>query len=340
MSDTLMRQWQMLRMIPRHPRRMTTDEIERRLLAEGFRIHRRSIQRDLMRLSALFPLECHEAARPYGWCWARDASAFDIPGMDAHAALAFWLVREHLEPLLPEATLRELAPHFIRAGEVLDTAHGGAACWRRKVRVLQRGPALERPAVDAAVQRVVHEGLLRERRIRLRYRPRGKDECEYEASPLGMLVREGVIYLVATLWDYADPLLLALHRMREAALLDAPATPPEGFDLDAWIATGEPDYALGDAFRLEALFTEEAAFHLRERPLAPDQALERHPDGRVRLTATVQDTQQLRWWLLGFGDQVEVLAPAPLRAHLAGIARRMARAYDARPSPPASAPHG
>jgi predicted DNA-binding transcriptional regulator YafY len=33
----------------------------------------------------------------------------------------------------------------------------------------------------------------------------------------------------------------------------------------------------------------------------------------VRLSATVADTAELRWWLLGFGEGVEVIGPKSLR---------------------------
>ena len=68
-------------------------------------------------------------------------------------------------------------------------------------------------------------------------------------------------------------------------------------------------------------------FNLDERPLSNGHRLEEQPDGRMLLTATVVDSSELRWWLLGFGDQVEVLAPASIREEMARIARRMVRHY-------------
>ena len=110
-------------------------------------------------------------------------------------------------------------------------------------------------------------------------------------------------------------------------MLAAPVNRPAGFDLDAYIASGAFGYPVGGAIRLEALFSEGAAFHLGERPLSEDQRLEPTDDGRVLLTATVQDTSELRWWLLGFGDQVEVLAPESIREEMARIARNMDAKY-------------
>ncbi len=39
-------------------------------------------------------------------------------------------------------------------------------------------------------------------------------------------------------------------------------------------------------------------------------------DDYFRLTATVDDTAQLRWWLLSFGSKVEVLEPAGRREEM------------------------
>jgi predicted DNA-binding transcriptional regulator YafY len=33
---------------------------------------------------------------------------------------------------------------------------------------------------------------------------------------------------------------------------------------------------------------------------------------------------EITWWILGYGDQVEVLAPAALRSKVAEVAHRMA----------------
>ena len=78
---------------------------------------------------------------------------------------------------------------------------------------------------------------------------------------------------------------------------------------------------------LDVLFDAEAAAHLRETRLSARQTLRYCPDGRVRVTARVRDTQQLRWWLLGFGDLVEVIGPETLREEFAETAWEMHRLY-------------
>ena len=69
------------------------------------------------------------------------------------------------------------------------------------------------------------------------------------------------------------------------------------------------------------------AQHLLETPLSQDQTLEMLDEGRVRITATVKDTGQLRWWLMGFGAQVEVIGPESVRQAIAGQISELATVY-------------
>jgi predicted DNA-binding transcriptional regulator YafY len=330
MSDTLMRQWQMLRLIPRHPIKISTADLIRRLTDEGFETTQRTIQRDLVRLSDIYPLACDERSKPFGWSWMREADVMDIPGMDSHTALAFWLAEQHLTPLLPTATVCQLQPHFKTASHVLDNipTDKGAPAWRNKIRVLHRGPNLRSLVIEADVQNQVYDALLRNRRLTMTYSPRWQDgNKDYEINPLGLVLKDGITYLICSMWDYPDIRLLTLHRILEAQILDKPVSAPDGFNLDDYIASGELDFTVGEAIKLKALFSRDTAFHLEERPLSDDQSIVEHADDRMLLTATVQDTSELRWWLLGFGDQVEVLEPVELREYFAEIASNMVSSY-------------
>jgi len=66
---------------------------------------------------------------------------------------------------------------------------------------------------------------------------------------------------------------------------------------------------------------------LKESSISKDQKLTKKKDGSVLLEATVKSTSQLRWWLMGFGDAVEVLGPKDLRSEFAKMARHLASHY-------------
>lgn len=124
--------------------------------------------------------------------------------------------------------------------------------------------------------------------------------------------RGPVTYLVATAFTYEDVRLYAVHRMAAARCLDTPCHRPEGFSLDDYIARGGMQFGDGATLTLEARVAPWLAEILTETPLAEDQHLV--PEGEdFRLTATIADSWQLRWWILSQGAGLTVDNPLELR---------------------------
>ncbi len=330
MAEQFVRQLTMLRAVPRHPRKTTTRQIREALAAQGYEVTQRTVQRDLKHLADYLPdLRTDGNPDQAGWYWQRD-SLRDLPGLDTARAMTFALAQRFLRPLLPPAILDQLKPYFDDAQRVLaQLDRPGFAGWMDKVRILPRTQPLIPASVVPEVVEGVYTALLEGRQFRARYRRRHGDEAEYLFNPLGLVARDSVIYLVATLWDYSDPRHFALHRFLRCELQSTPAQVPDGFSLDDYLRTGsflyptEPSAPMALAVR----FSREAALHLEETPVSLDQVLVPDSPGWVRLTATLTDSQQLRWWLLGFGSQVEVLGPPELRHWFAQEVRQLAERY-------------
>lgn len=327
-TNTLARQWALLRTIPSAPRRISTSELHQRLHDEGFEVDVRSIQRDLNDLSGPFPLTASMEGRAQYWQWMEGSKGLEIPAMSRSTALVFQLAHQFLLPLMPTSVLALLEPYFARAKVALKDSH--LADWKQRVLHLEPGPRLAPPSVDPAVRNVVYEALLEGRRFETGYTRRYESEpVGYTVNPLGLVTREGITYIVCTLWDYTDIKQLALHRMTSPKLTDQEATGIKSFDLLKYVHQ-EAAFAYPQSKRtikLKALFDAGAGFHLTERMLSADQKLKKTEDGHYSLTATVLDNGELRWWLLGFGDGVEVLAPKSLRKEFAAMAANMARMY-------------
>lgn len=320
MSETLLRQWEMLRSIPRAPAKVTVATLLAKLGAAGFKTSKRTVQRELNMLSTLFPLTSDDRSIPYGWSWASHAPAFDLPTMDGPTALTVRLIEQFIPTLLPPIIRDQLAPQFARARAVLDTNPGNALShWANCVRVVPREMPLLPPQFNNEAVRVVYDALLAGKQFNAEYRSRAAaaDEIKsYEVSPLGLVARGTLLYLVCTLWNYQDIRQLALHRLVNATSTEKIISTPEGFDLDTYVRSGAFEYPIGPPILLRAKFERGAAAHLYETALSVDQVIEDVDEKSVLVKATVLDTSQLEWWLLGFGDLVEVLEPPGLRGRI------------------------
>ena len=329
-NDTQLRQWLMLRRIPQHPRQISARELTERLISEGFEVSKRTVERDLLSLSEIFPLISNERSRPYGWSWSKDAEAFALPTMSPLQALTLELAHDHLATLLPASLLATLAPYFKCADGVLSSGDGvkKLASWRKKVAIVPPNQPLIPPNYPEAIIEAVHSALLSGQQLEISYASREQDETKtYPVHPLGIVQRGAVTYLVATLYQYTDIRLLAVHRIQSAHILDQAAKAPKKFDLAQYIRQGAFGFDESGEIKLAARFTSPAAEHLRETPLSPDQQIKPDRPGWVRLQATVPDTAQLRWWLLGFGDQVEVLKPSALRKEFVNMSQSLHGIY-------------
>lgn len=330
-QHTLLRQWHMLRLVPRAPRKITVQEICEHLDREEFAVTARTVQRDLNELSQVFPLTVDDREKPFGWSWQQDAANFDLPGLAVPEALTLKLVEQHLKNQLPPAAFDALQPHFRSADKALSMANGKSSsrAWLGKVRTVPPVQPLLPPPMNQDCQRTVYDALMHDCQLRLEYRKRdGKATTTYEAvHPLAVVQRGPLIYLACMFAQYDDVRTLAMHRIVVAEKLYEPARRLPGFSIDDFIASGEMGVVTGDPVVLKAVFSRQAGEHLFETRLSKGQALEFLEDGKLQLTATVPETKELLWWLLGFGAGVEVIEPPHLREQLRNISADMAALY-------------
>lgn len=328
MSNTAVRYLTMLRMVPRFPRAITTSELAGRLDDHGFRVTMRSIQRDLEKLSADFPLIVDEDSRPYRWSFDRNATMDIIPALDLPAALTFELARAYLSPMLPPRALSHLKPHFDEAHRTLLREKNPLGQWPNRVRVINRGLGGERPAIDADVLETVTEALLREYKCKLTYQARNWPEPEeIVVHPFGLIFRDPNVYLIGTIEGREGTRQLVLHRAVTGELLEEPSERPDDFDLDLYIRSGamgilksnEPVY-------LKLRCDKPALNHLIESPLGFDQITTEIDDHTFEIGVTVGNTQDLRWWLTAQSVHCDILEPLWLREDItATLERGLAR---------------
>ena len=337
-TDSLLRQWQMLQLVPRAPAGVSYRDLHQALKDKGYEITTRSIMRDLEDFQTIFNLTADKSARPHLWSWSAQALPLDAPRMSQSEALTLLMSQDYLQALLPASTLAHMRHYFLLARQRLHKADFSShqtlppeLHWRSKVRVLPSSQPLIAPEVSADALAQVQEALLQGRQCEIKYQKRdaaGFDE--YPVHPLGLVQRGTLLYLVCSIKHYSDIKLLALHRVQSAKKLPALVQTPSGFDLDAYIAGGALGWQSSSVrLHLEAVFTEKAGAHLRETPLCSNQTVQELGNGLLKVSAELPWTQQLEWWLLGFGADVEVLAPESLRLSMAKTAGAMVAKYGA-----------
>ena len=127
--------------------------------------------------------------------------------------------------------------------------------------------------------------------------------------------------------------VLSLQRLEDSYQI------PRGFSLDrylgnAWHLITEP----GPDHEVLIRFSPLVAQNVAEVVWHKTQQVAPQPDGSLEYRVTVSGLSEISWWILGYGDQAEVLQPTKLRTIVAERAARMAALYAAPPAAPLPVP--
>ena len=97
--------------------------------------------------------------------------------------------------------------------------------------------------------------------------------------------------------------------------------PPDTFG-DAWSMIAE-----GECHDVHLHFAPGLAGNVAEVQWRHSQRVEWNEDGSIEFHARVDGVGEISWWPLGYGDQVEAIAPRVLRKWVARVASNVAQKY-------------
>jgi len=171
------------------------------------------------------------------------------------------------------------------------------------------------------------EAILRKRRCRVEYKSLTRSEPKkYDFDPYRLLFVGGGLYVVGQVPKHKGTATLAIDRLLSVVVSKA------GFEVDP---TFDPEKCRQDAFGVSwqdpvdivLRFRADQAPYVRERIWHPSQTLTELPDGGVQLAFRAGGPFELRRWILGWGDAVEVISPQELRQEIQQILRSTVSIY-------------
>lgn len=203
------------------------------------------------------------------------------------------------------------------ACQALRTEVDAQAVWGSLGQIARPGPKVD---VKTEVVDAVLEALRGPFRLRIRYG--AKDATPWVIEPHGVLLGHRS-YLVARLPARGERLLnLRMDRIWDPDCLDESFKLEDGFTIDAYAARAFGVYQ-DPAQHCEVVwrFAPEAAERAAEFRFHPSQSQERETDGSLTVRFSASGWLEMAWHLYQWGDRVEVIAPAGLRALVEGHRR-------------------
>ena len=300
-----------------------------RRLAEELEVSERTIYRDIEALG-MAGVPVYAERGPGGGCALLESYRSNLTGLTAAEVQALFMLSIPA-PLAQLGVSQELKAALLKLSAALPTAHRQAE-ERSRQRIYLDSTWWFQAEETVPCLPDLQQALWQDRQVKITYRLQFGAEVERVVSPLGLVAKTNVWYLVAQ-WNGG----LRVYRVASITLaqaLDQPANRPPDFDLAAfWKDWAEGYEGQRSSFLVTARLAPELA---RELPryfgnnFLSSLAAAGPPDegGWVTLTLPFENFYSARDRILGLGAAIEVLEPLALRLSVIDYAEQIINFYD------------
>lgn len=131
--------------------------------------------------------------------------------------------------------------------------------------------------------------------------------------PYRLIRLRGAWNLLGFVEDLAELAIVKLDRIRELRRHDEHFSRAAACDSKAFLGQAWSALPSSRNYRVRLRFSTAAAFSVEETEWHPTQTVNDCNDGSLIFQADIDGLNEIVWWILGYGDQVEVLEPRALR---------------------------
>ncbi|MBN2019078.1 MAG: transcriptional regulator [Sedimentisphaerales bacterium] len=187
-----------------------------------------------------------------------------------------------------------------------------------------QAPTPKTPGLDR-VFGIIQSATAQRRKVAIRYDSFFDERViECDLSAYHLFYNQRAWYVVGYSSVHKEVRTFKLNRIKDARILDTQYNDGENFDLSDYIGSAWSMIPEGRIYNVRLRFSPKVAGNVAEVQWHGSQKVERDDDGSVIIEFRVDGLNEITWWVLGYGDQVEVLAPLQLRRRLAETAKKMA----------------
>ncbi|HEY5256786.1 MAG TPA: WYL domain-containing protein [Candidatus Baltobacteraceae bacterium] len=303
--------------------RHSFEALKERIAEDGRRPSTRSLRRYLAVLAdADFPWYFDRAANAY-----RFADGYSLKRLELDGDELFGLVA--MRSL--GASLGGSIGAYI--GDVTDKLVGSSR--GAKERVATRSPlAFRLTEIDLGEQgdkvfELLSAAERSSRSVAFAYRDKEGRVTQRTVDPYGFVVSGGRVYCVAH--DHARKAMrtFAVDSVEAADVMAKTFVKPSDFDVEAYAAsTISGVLSDGAATEVTVRFEPRVAKAASAAKVVADRTVAQRDDGSVEIAYRVANADELVRWVLGWGEQAEIVAPESARARAREVAAGIAAKYN------------
>ncbi len=318
-GDQLARQWSIIQSLQTDWNGKSVSD-----LAMDLGCHTRTVYRDLEALQfAGFPIYNERAEGTTRWRLL-DSARPQVPvPFSLTELMALYFSRDLLQVLRGTVLFDALEGLFRKIKTTLPPeTRGYLAAFQQSVKVgahpRQSAPA--RGAVFEGINQAIGAHTI----LSIDYYTMSRGRSgKRKVAPYRLWFFNAAFYLIAYCYRRQDIRIFAVDRIRSLTSTDEHFAPPPTLDMESLMATSFGVFT-GDPVTVRVRFTPRVAGYIQEKIWHHSQRLQPQADGAVIFESEVAGTEEIKYWILQWGKEAEVLAPERLRREIREEARAMA----------------
>jgi len=166
------------------------------------------------------------------------------------------------------------------------------------------------------------------RRVRFRYTDKRAKTTERLVEPYGFVISLGRVYLVAFDANRRAMRTFAIDSITQAAMEPRVFAKPPDFDLEAFAGASIAGVLHeGEPIDVTVRFAPTVAKAAKQARIVRERRVADREDGGCEITYRVASLDELVRWVMGWGEEAEILAPPEARRRIGRVAAAVAAHY-------------
>ena len=190
------------------------------------------------------------------------------------------------------------------------------------MRLNQQAPTNLLDKTFAQLQKAITD----KRKVNIRYNSLFEGKIiDVELCPYHLMYNNRAWYVLGLSSLHKSVRTFKLNRVRELQITEKCFTDSSRFDLYEYIGRAWSMIPEGRIYNIKLRFLPKVANNVAEVQWHSTQNVTRNGDGSATIEFRVDGLGEITWWVLGYGDQVQVLSPRVLRNKVVEMAKNMVR---------------
>ncbi len=172
----------------------------------------------------------------------------------------------------------------------------------------------------------LQQAIVKKRKVDLRYHSLFEETIiDIELCPYHLLYNNRAWYVLGRSSLHKSVRTFKLNRIRELTTTEKCFVDGENFDVYDYLGRAWSMIPEGRIYNIKLRFLPEVAYDVVEVQWHSTQKVAFEDDGSAIIEFRVDGLNEITWWILSYGDKVQVLAPRILQQRIVEIAHKMLR---------------